>query len=624
MLDSEFLDLAHDARIVAEANRHVAETDSYHARMATEMRKRHFYYNPPNGDQWPEDLLQRPGKIHITANIVKPAVNISGRLQGKLPRITLRPADLSEAERARAELVEKMMLNFLEASGWALWMQRASRTKALYGKAILKVSWNKEERRPDVDLIEEPYNVRLGWGSSDFRALDWALYEYTVSPQQVMERWPNLMVENPGGEEPLRLHRIDADHADPLDQKPPFGANRLGWDLTDYEKKQVLVWDYWYKADGTVYNCTILQKNTMAKQSVAHKELPDIPYIVIENDHDPGSPEGMSMVEDIIDLQIEFNRALSQFQQVIVDNLDPAWQNEGVDTVIGGVVPRAGEIIPAGEEGRITPIEKPVNTFPVADLIREIYNTYHRITGLGEIQFGAPASAQDSGRALAVQIEAALNRVDPQRIEFYYGGLRQLLVFWTIMLEKLNPKIGIPGSEEKKGMRELVKGLRAWNIVAPEITPRDAGDHTNNVINKVNAKLISLRTGMDELGVESPEDEVNLIAGERSSIQLFPGDAQAMAAVGLQLLQMAQAGLSLEQLGLNISGEGGAIVGREGANKALADQQLAQPQATTDQNQPATGAGGAPPLAQTTLVRSGADQGSQALNQLAIQQQLGG
>ena len=626
--DESILAMAEEGRIVALANQRYSETDSYHSRMASEMKRMHHWYNPANQDQWPSDAAERPGKIHITSNIIKPAVDIDARLQSKLPRITLLPTDLSEAERARAELAEKMMLTFLEASDWELWFGRAARIKSLYRKAILKVFWNKEDRRPDVHLIEQPYNVRIGWGSSDFRVKDWALYEYSLSPAEVMRRWPNLYVEATPGDAALRVHKIEGDQNDPLNQDSygpqseiPFKADRLGWQPSDYEKKQVLVWDYWYKqgTDGDVYNCTIVQRATMPEEVKYHPELPDIPYIVIENDHDPGSPEGISTAEPLIDIQIEMNRALSQWQQVIVDNIDPAWQ-ANADSLPGGVVPKAGEIVAMGDGVEAKAFEKPVNTFPVEQLVAALWNQYHRTTGLGEILFGAPASAQDSGRALAVQIESAINRLDPKRNEFY-ASLKLLLRMWSEMIERLNPKIDV-GNGRKEGMKGVFKGLRRWKIVAPEITPRDASDHTNNVINKLNAKLVSLHTAMDELGVDSPEDEIKLVTEEQSSLPLNPGVVQAMAQVGLLMMQLQQQGLSLEQL--MAGGQGGsAMPSQEGVNRDKAAQQQAQPQGTEDMNQPATGSGGVPPIDSTTLVRTTANQESQTLGQLQFQAPVG-
>src|SRR5205085_425566 len=107
-----------EARVLLEAKQYISETDAYQSQLANRYRFLHFMYAPPGDDQWPSDKVRRPGKIHITSNIVKPAVDIDARLQAKLPRITLVPMDLSQQERARAETVEKMTTAWLEAANW--------------------------------------------------------------------------------------------------------------------------------------------------------------------------------------------------------------------------------------------------------------------------------------------------------------------------------------------------------------------------------------------------------------------------------------------------------------------------------------------------------------------------
>ena len=599
------------SQVIASARRRYEQTDAYHAALLAKYRTWHRLYAPPAGDQWPEDLAQRPGKVHITSNMTKPFVDVDARLQAKLPRINLMPADNSEDERGRAELAEKLTMTWLEASEWEWWMQRLTRGKGVYGKGVLKPFWNKAERRPDVMHIEQPHNLRIGWGSSDFSVKDWALYEYSISPDEVRARWPQVVVTDraPGDVgAPLQVSIGGTTHDDPLGQQLP--STEPAREPSDYEKKQVLVWDYWHREGGDIYNTIILQKSCPAKEPTLHKEYAAIPYIVIENDHEPGSPEGMSMVEGLKDVQYESNRALSQFVQLIVDNLDPAWQIDD-DSIPDGGVPRGGEIVAAGEGKRITPLEKTVNTFPIDSLLSALWNQAHRTTGLGEILFGAPASAQDSGRALAVQIESVINRMDPKRIELY-SGLKELLISWTIMVERLNPSY--------KGFRPatILKGQRRWKIVAPEVTPKDAADHTNNVINKLNAMLIDLRTAMDELGVDSPEDMLKMIGADRSTLPLYPGNVQAMAQVGLLLMQLQQMGMSMDQIAAGLQNGGIAPPGQEGVNNAQAQQRQAIPQATEDQNQPATGVGGVPPLQATSLVRSTAAGESQSLNQLAF------
>jgi len=614
-------ELVENQSVVTEARLRYSESEAYQSVLRSRYQRWHQWFAPNGDDQWPEDAARRPGKIHITANVIKPIIDVEARLQAKLPRIALQPSNPSLEERARAELVEKLMAGYLDASGWETWLHTLCKTKAIYGKGVLKAFWNKAERRPDVLVLENPANLRIGWGASDFSVMDWALYEYSLSPFEVMRRWPDVEVIPTRGTDPLQiLQRAMGSHDDPLGQKLPLGQEPTrNYDPSAYEKKQVRIWDYWYKRGDQVYNCIILQKQVHAVPPTLHKEMVDIPYFVVENDHEPGSPEGMSSVGPLLDIQIEMNRELSHWAQLVADEIDPAWQAD-VDTLPPGSVPRSGEIIAVGEDGHITEIEKRINTFPIEQLHTAFWNQLHRQSGIPEIAFGNPGGSQVSGRALAVQIEGAINRLDPKRTLLYQQGIRDLLVFWTVMLERLNPKVDT--GEGKVGIGQMVKGLRRWKIVAPEITPRDVMEHTTNTINKVNARLLSVHSAMDEIGIDSPEDELKLVGEERSTLNLFPGDVQVQLAVYAAMQQLQITAAQLAQLvNPNMAND------RTGANNALAQQQQAQPGMGEGDNQggqPATGLGGVPPadVNQTTLVRSTATQQPQALNQLSINRQL--
>lgn len=643
-----------DAELTMQARRHYSETDSYAGQLNTKYERFHRYFAPINGDQWPEDKMQRPGMIHITHNIIAPAVMTESRIEALLPRITCLPPSRDQAERERAEAAEKVMFEWLELSGWESWLFDACQTKSIYGKMILKPYWNKRDKRGDVSVVENPGNLRIGWGASDFSEKDWTLYEYALSPFEAMRKFPSItVVPNPKSGQPLNVAR-KADHGDPLGQKgmpiAPLGSTAarplsrpVPYQPSDYEGKQVRVWDYWCKLtepgkandDGTpgepverIVNAFFVE-GILAKREY-HDYLPDLPYIVVEHDHEPGSPDGVGDVEPLIDIQIEMNRAMSHWMQLIADEIDPSWQIDA-DAVPSGAVPRGGDIIAAGDGKQIRPLEKQVQQFPVQQLVDAMYRAFHFRSGLSEILFTVPPGAQTAGRALQIQIEASANRIGPRRVRTYQG-LRELLIFWIYMAEKINPKIKVgedPETHEDQmvGVGDMIKGFRRWRFVAPEITPRDAIESTTNVVNKLNAKLISLEDAMDELGVDSPLEMIKKIEAERLNPKLFPGDTQAYAAVLSMLQQLQMQSAQMQQQGVGAPG---------GADQAAADaqgQQQAEGQQATPAGiqgdnaseapaQPMTQPGSPPPpgapLSNQTLIRAQPNGSAQALQQIKV------
>lgn len=623
-IDGEMLD---ELEVTADAISRYHETDSYYANLRSKYERNHHYYRPLNGDQWPEDKALRPGMLHVTANIIGPAVETEARIESLLPRVTNRSDDAGDDARKAAEAAEKIMLRFLDLSGWEIWLGDACKIKGIYGKTVWKVLWNKEDARPDIVVIENPANLRIGWGSSDFRVMDWTLYEYSISPIEAMRRYPDIMIF-PGGDarSPLSVLRV-GDHSDPVNSLSPRTGNIANWRQSrpsawtpsEYERKQVDCWDYWYKDEnGTIKNAIFI--NQVLAKHTTHDYLPDLPYIVVEHGHEPGTPEGLSLVDDIIDIQLEINRALSHWAQLVADEIDPAWQIDA-DSIPPGTVPRGGEIIAAGDGKKIIALEKPVNQFPIQSLLAELYKTFHFVSGLSEILFSLPPGAQTAGRALAIQIESAANRIDPRRRRLY-RGLFEVLIFWTYMIEKINPKVkaqGPDGQTVEIGLAGAVTGQRRWKFVAPEITPRDVIENTTNVINQVQAKLTSLEDGMDALGIDSPLEMIAKIMKERTNPALFPGDSQAYAAVINMLQQMQQAQAQQQaQAGQDAQGTNQALTQNAQPNLGQDQNQSGPAQPMTQAGSPVPAGAPGPNLQNQSLIRSTPTGGAQALQQISV------
>ena len=104
-----------DQEVVGLARRRYADAEPYQSRLISKYQKAHHFYAPLYGDQWPEDLAQRPGKIHLSVNIVKAAVDVDSRLQALIPRISLVPDTLGENDRLRAEAAENERDEAVEA-----------------------------------------------------------------------------------------------------------------------------------------------------------------------------------------------------------------------------------------------------------------------------------------------------------------------------------------------------------------------------------------------------------------------------------------------------------------------------------------------------------------------------
>jgi hypothetical protein len=605
--------------IEALAKRRVGFASPGAASRATRYRESMKYYAPLNNDQWPEDRYMRPGKVHVTANIVRAYCDIAARLLSIPPRLVNKPIAANQENRRRAEDIERFFYRLLDLSGWDVWLNDWALAGEIFGVGILQPFWNAATGTPDVNVIEQPQNLMFGYGTNDYSVVDWAVYRYTVSFIEAQSRWPEagIMLNESGGPvvagTPVEWGA--ADKADIVNQKTGSSSAEGGnvgivHDVTsgehyeEYEHSQHLeAWDYWYRADGSIYNATLLA-GRIVDGPTKHPELPIIPYLMYEAGHEPGSPEGLDTPHLLRDVQMGYNRALSLWTQYTLDNSGTAYQVKGPTSgdIPDGAIPLSDEMIPVGEN-EIVPIQRNQNTFPINQLVDQYWELASRLTGIPAILFGQLAGAQTSGRATAVQIEAALNRLDPKRRRFYQT-LKDLLRVWGFMLSYRNTKIeviepvdqqqmqpGAPQAQEpemqvkKIGLKQMLDGFDNWKIVAPEITPRDSVEATTNAANKVQAHLMSIESAMDEIGVEDPQHEMDLIRRELADARLNPGQVQAYISA-LQLLdQLVQMQAQQAQA---------AQAGQQGQDVQQAQDQQAQPTGLEDQNQPGTMPGGPP------------------------------
>jgi hypothetical protein len=615
--------------IEQEAKSRYAESESDHTQMVAQYDRYHHYMFPPqvgnfgSGDQWPTHQILNPDKIHMTVNFIQAFARVDARIQSILPRVTIPTARMPQEQRDLAEVAEQVAITWLEDSGWDVWLGNLNLVRSVYGKGVLKPYWNKEEDRGDVYVIEQPQNLRIGWGRSDFSVMDWALYESTMSVAEARRRYPRITItEDERDPKVLNVLRL-YDNTDVNATTNTIPAYRMP---SEYEQKHLRHWDYWY-LDGKKVMNVVLLNGTVVEKPKHHPEMPAIPYIVVENDHEMGSPDGVSTIEPLIDLQVEFNRLLSHAHQHVADTVDPAWYARGESDPGAHAVPRAGELIYLGTDGAIEPIQTGTNTVPFLDLIRDTWNSAHRLSGLAEILFGQ-SSADTSGRANTVQIQSAANRID-QRRKTLYLAITQLLRFWFFMAEKVDPHF-IMADGTEGSVKALVKGFRRWVIIPPELTPRDLAELAMLHQGLVASGLSSARTAMDAIGIEAPEAEVERIKEERSDIVLRPDAVQQTVAVYPIMLQVQQQLQMLQQqvTGLAQQGGGGMSPTAQGQQTQNVGQQqayAAQPSPIAeDQNQPMTTTGSPPPATgqgpadMQTLIRAGGAPGGQALNQLAL------
>lgn len=481
-------------------------------------------------DHWAEDPSARlSGRAHVSVNVHHSYVQIPATIQAVKPVVNYVPTGATPEDRAAAQMREQLYFRWWDANEMDLLHENAALVKELYGHTAAKVYWDPVDRLPKVSVIERPENLYLGFGSSDYNRLDWALYCYGMSPQAVQEDWGVDVVPVKQGEKWFP-YTTRGTHADPIGSiwNNSFERNPLRRE-TAYEQMQVEVYDYWYKVPqgpgnpALVYNA-IYVGNTLVKNDAHPEYRGQIPYVHLPNGKIPGSPYGKPALYDAEQLLREKDERVTAMAQMIQSVVGgQMWQlvgPEAPDEVSPNALPKPGRVATPGPGNELRAIQPFIPNFQIEQYIQRLDRELSVVTGLNDLLLGlAPATVLGSSKAIAALIANYESRLAPKR-KVFYNWMRQVWELSARIWEVKDPAI-----------QELIGGEYRIEIVAPELTPRDTLELASTAINLVQNRLWSAERAMDRVGVEDPVGEKDLIRDEQTDATLNPSAVATMANV---------------------------------------------------------------------------------------------
>jgi hypothetical protein len=522
------------------------DMESEQARLRSMFRRFDNLYHPTTmtlggADHWPEDPNARlAGRAHISVNVHPAYVNIPASLQAVRPVINYLPSSHDKEGRSLAADRERLFFRWWEENDFDLILEDACSLKALYGHTAAKIYWDPAAQIPRVSIVESPENLYLGYGSSDFRRIDWALYVYGLSPQAAKEEFGiDVVPVSQGGN--TFLYTTSSTHDDPLAsvyrnnlEKNPQ-RNR-----SQYELQQVEVYDYWYKKPTTagqppIVCNAIFVGNTMVKNEEHPEYSGTLPYLPIINSKIPGSPYGKPELYDVEQLLREKDERISAQAQMIASTVGgQMWQLVGAeapDEVPPNAIPKPNRIATPGPGNEIRTITPFIPEFQVEDYNRRIDREIAVVTGLNDLLLGlAPTSVLGSSRAIASLVANYEARLQPKR---------KLLYSWLKQVWELTGKLW---SQKDADVEFILDGEYRIDIVPPELTPRDTLELAQTAINLVQNRIWSADRAMDRVGVEDPLGEKDTIREEQTDVTLNPS---AVLTMGNLIGVFRQLGLEL-------------------------------------------------------------------------------
>jgi hypothetical protein len=417
-------------------------------------------------------------------------------------------------------------------------LEEAALLKSLYGTTAGKVYWDPIKKMPRVQIVDTPENLYLGYGTSDYTRVDWAIYSYGLSPQAAMEDYGINVIPVRDGEQwfpytsasthddPIASIYLNSYHRDPVRYQ------------TAYDQMKIEVMDYWYKHPTTpgkpplVCN-VIIVGNTIVKKT-EHPELEGvIPYIMLRNSMIPGSPYGKPELYDIEQLLREKDEKITAQAQMIHSVVGgQMWQLVGAeapDEVPANAIPKPNQVATPGAGNRIESINPFIPQFQVEDYNKRIDRELAVVSGLNDLLLGlAPSSVLGSSRAIAQLMANYEARISPKR-KILYAWIQDV---WEVCARMWEIK--------DKAVSNILDGEYSIAITPPELTPRDTIELAQTAINMVQNRLWSSERAMDRMGVTDPEGEKDLIRDEQTDATLNPAAVQTMATLIQMFNQMQQ------------------------------------------------------------------------------------
>jgi len=421
---------------------------------------------------------------------------------------------VSPIARERAKIVEELWYATLYDNSFETTLEEGARNGSKLGTTIWQWGWDSVKKKPFFINVAVPENLRIGWASTDYKKVNWVIHSYRLSLDEAKERFNR----EPGYEGVLdTLMATEDTNLSAPHQSKSLGT--AGVELKDQSiSDQVTVKDGCVKDEnGNIWNI-ILVEDRLVKRTRFPEGWPDIPYLVIPNIIDPGRPWGIPDIQPVFDHQLEINER-------VCDNADLMRQINFVKYKVTNM-PEAqpgdfevgGRIFKLLEGQDVEAVSQPVSVWPFKDHIERMMQMFSHQSLLPPQVFGASPGNIVTGAGISALFQGALSRMKAKQKR------------WNLAFSQLFRNMMWLWANYNEDAKEILKdGEYQLEVIWPDMLPKDNAIHIQNVLNKLNARSISLETAMNELGVKSPADEKDLIREERTDPTLFPEQAVATA-----------------------------------------------------------------------------------------------
>jgi len=287
------------------------------------------------------------------------------------------------------------------------------------------------------------------------------------------------------------------------------------WNSSKLLKKDYAVVKFYYddKYHAVLINNKLVKITGTNKLIVEHG-LPHTPFWWIPNKKQSYRNCGESDLKQVIEIQEAINVAVSDEADIVSLFANPKVIGKGLTTKeVQGLRINKGNLIKINAKASLDPFQFNTQIYPVEQRIQNLMDKYHMVSGLPPIAFGAAQGSIVTGVALTAQFAPTLQTLRA-KTNLWNSALvnpeRGLIPFVLKVLEKFG------GTHKESGIKysDIINKDYHVKLLWENRVPKDDSIYINNELQKLGARLQSRMTTMSNIGLDSPEDEMKVIAWE--------------------------------------------------------------------------------------------------------------
>lgn len=434
--------------------------------------------------------------------------------------------------------VEKLIYKVLYDNYFNKHYSYFSTNLSFLGYGFFRVLWNKDDQtggRSGSINFETPSNFRtlVAFSGSDWTEIEYWMTEDWMSPEAFKEKYDSdaptsLFDKSLSGRQ---------DTSDPINQRADINAlGNTPTNVTNVPKVHVIKFHDNNK-DVIVAAGRVIRKD---EHNLGHNGL-----FIARNIAVPNEPFGLPNHYFATDLLSRLEAVDSRILEILNQMSVPLIFDKG--NVLKGVrIDRRSGLVyttKVWKEGEgIEPIKTDPNLQPLMAEREALVSAIHDVTGMPKAAFGAYQPGTHSGFAMTIQMQPTLMRIQVLQSAEVGPMLQEMSKYFIKILRKYgDPEIKqlLPEAAEKMTIK-----VKFGNPL-----PKDDAREVQNQTGLITNKIISRYTARENLLIENPLEEAELIAQEADNFAENPEQAMQLAARQQNQEALVKQTIAQEQLG---------------------------------------------------------------------------